>query len=99
MAMYDWNHDGKKDGIDNFIEYNIYKESTGQSNKNSYSSGRGGGISGFGAILSVIAGLVGQVIIYMALGIEVEDVPVIVMIILWIVISSITGAILDSIGV
>ena len=35
--MYDWNHDGKKDGIDNFIEYNIYKESTGQSNKSSYS--------------------------------------------------------------
>lgn len=93
MAMYDWNHDGKKDGIDNFIEYNMYKESTGQSNDNFYSSGHGGGISGFGAILSVIAGLVGQAIIYMALGIEVEDVPVIVMIILWIVISSVTGAI------
>lgn len=95
--MYDWNHDGKKDGIDNFIEYNIYKESTGQSNKSSYS--RSGGISGFGAILSVIVGLVGQVAIYMASGVEVEDVPVIVMIILWIIISSVTGAILDSIGV
>ena len=98
MAMYDWNHDGKKDGIDNFIEYNIYKESTGQSNKSSYSRSSEG-ISGFGAILSVIAGLVGQVIIYMALGVEVEDVPVIVMIILWIVISSVTGAVLDTIGV
>lgn len=97
MAFYDWNHDGKKDFADDFIEYNIYKESTKNSTSSSYS--RGGGISTFGAILSVIAGLVGQVVIYIALGIEVENVPAIVMIILWIVISSITGAILDSIGV
>lgn len=97
MAFYDWNHDGKKDFTDNFIEYNVYKESTKNSKPSSYS--RGGGISTFGAILSVIAGLVGQVAIYMVLGVEVEDVPVIIMIILWIVISSITGAILDSIGI
>lgn len=97
MAFYDWNHDGKKDFTDDFIEYNIYKESTKNSTSSSYS--RGGGISTFGAILSVIAGLVGQVVIYMALGIEVENVPAIVMIILWIVISSIIGAILDNIGV
>lgn len=97
MAFYDWNHDGKKDFADDFIEYNIYKESTKNSTSSSYS--RGGGLSTFGAILSVIAGLVGQVVIYMVLGIEVENVPAIVMIILWIVISSITGAILDNIGV
>ena len=24
MAMHDWNHDGKKDMVDNFIEYQIY---------------------------------------------------------------------------
>ena len=29
MAFFDWNHDGKKDVQDDFIEYNIYKESTG----------------------------------------------------------------------
>ena len=97
MAFYDWNHNGKKDFTDDFIEYNIYNESTKNSKPSSYS--RGGGISTFGAILSVIAGLVGQVAIYMMLGVEVEDVPVIIMIILWIVISSITGAILDSIGI
>lgn len=28
MAFYDWNHDGKKDFADNYLEYNIYKEST-----------------------------------------------------------------------
>ena len=36
MAMYDWNGDGKKDGADNFIEYQVYKDCT--NNKN-YSSG------------------------------------------------------------
>lgn len=97
MAFYDWNHDGKKDFTDDFIEYNIYNEFDKNSKPSSYS--RGGGISTFGAILSVIAGLVGQVAIYMMLGVEVEDVPVIIMIILWIVISSITGAVLDSIGI
>lgn len=30
MAMHDWNHDGKKDMVDNFIEYQIYKDVTGQ---------------------------------------------------------------------
>ena len=26
MAFYDWNHDGKKNLIDDYIEYNIYKK-------------------------------------------------------------------------
>ena len=33
MAFYDWNKDGKKDVQDDFIEYNIYKQST-QNNSN-----------------------------------------------------------------
>ena len=37
MAFYDWNHDGKKDWRDNYIEYNIYKRSTGKDNQ-SYTS-------------------------------------------------------------
>lgn len=28
MALCDWNNDGKKDFVDNYIEYNVYKEST-----------------------------------------------------------------------
>ena len=35
MAFYDWNHDGKKDLVDDYLEYNIYKESM----KNSDSTG------------------------------------------------------------
>lgn len=26
MALHDWNHDGKKDMVDNYMEYQIYKE-------------------------------------------------------------------------
>lgn len=54
MAFYDWNHDGKKDWQDNYIEYQIYKNSTGQ--KNNYSYTPSNGISTFGAILSVVGG-------------------------------------------
>lgn len=25
MALFDWNHNGKKDFMDDYIEYNIYK--------------------------------------------------------------------------
>ena len=55
MALHDWNHDGKKDWQDNFIEYQIYKDATGQKNNSSYTSSNG--ISTFGAILSTVGGL------------------------------------------
>ena len=29
MATHDWNNDGKNDMIDNYIEYQIYKDVTG----------------------------------------------------------------------
>ncbi len=35
MAFYDWNGDTKKDFTDDFIEYNVYKNSTGGSSKSS----------------------------------------------------------------
>ena len=46
MAFYDWNHNGKNDWQDNYIEYNIYKHSTGKNNasRTSYRSG-GSGVS------------------------------------------------------
>lgn len=32
MAFFDWNGDGKKDFTDDFIEYNIYKNTMNHSN-------------------------------------------------------------------
>lgn len=38
MALYDWNHDGKKDLVDDVIEYNIYKKCTENRNDDRQSS-------------------------------------------------------------
>lgn len=92
MAMNDWNHNGKNDAFDYYVDYKLSGGSNGSSGRSA-----GGGISTFGAILCVIAGLVEQSIIYTALGIEVDDVPTIVIVILWIMFSSITAAVVSSI--
>ena len=55
MAFNDWNHDGKKDWQDNYIDYQIYRNVTGNKNNSSYTPRNG--ISTFGAILSTIGGL------------------------------------------
>lgn len=98
MAINDWNHDGKKDIVDNYIEYQIYKDVTGQKDETSYNLGRRNGMSTFGATTSVIAGLILQAALYVALGIDVENVPVLVIIILWAVFSTIAAVVVDKIG-
>ena len=55
-------------------------------------------MSTFGAIISVIAGLVLQAVLYTVLGIEVDDVPVLIIIILWVVFSAIAAVVVDRIG-
>ncbi len=63
MAFYDWNKDGKKDIVDDYIEYNVYKEST-KNNSSQHHSGNG--MSNFGATIATIvsifiaAGIVGM---------------------------------------
>lgn len=90
MAMMDWNGDGKKDGFDNMIEYQIYKDST----KHSSSSHSSGNMSTLGAILCVIGGLVVTAMLFSET--DVEDVPGILLAIVWIgasvVIAAIVGA-------
>ena len=68
MAMRDWNNDGKKDMVDNYIEYQIYKDVTGQNDEPSYTPSRRDGISTFGAIISVLAGLFLQAVLYNGIG-------------------------------
>ena len=98
MATHDWNHDGRNDMMDNYIEYQIYKDVTGQNDEPSYTPSRGNGMSTFGAIISVIAGLFLQAALYVALGIDVENVPVLVIIILWVVFSTLAAVVVDKIG-
>ena len=83
MAMFDWNGNGKKnDREDNLIEYEVYKDIENKKDHRTSDS-----ISSFCAILSCFAGLFLQVLMYDALGIEVEDVPAIVLIFLWMLIT------------
>lgn len=97
MAIHDWNHDGKKDWQDNYIEYQIYKNSTGKNNS-SYRSGNG--ISTFGAILSTIGGLfLGAMIVALFAGENVENVPVLITIILWIICSSVLAVFCENNGI
>lgn len=94
MAMHDWNHDGKKDWQDNYIEYQIYKNAT-EKRESSYTPSNG--ISTFGAILSTIGGLfLGALIVALFAGDNVENVPIIITIILWIVCSSVLAVFCEN---
>ncbi len=97
MAFFDWNHNDERDMADDYIEYQIYKDVTGEVEDSSYTPNSSNGMSTIGAIISVISGLIGQVLIYSALNIDIEDVPVLVMIVLWIVISAIVAALIETI--
>ena len=83
MALFDWNQNGKKDIVDNYIEYQIYKNATENKETNNYSSGGTNGMSTFAALVAVIGGML---IAGMFVS-EFEEVPGIVVVILWILAS------------
>ena len=101
MALYDWNKNGKKDFGDDFIEYNIYKDVMGENeDEPSYTPSRNhNGISNFGAVLAVIGGLVLQSLIYTIFEIDVDSVPVFVIVILWFVFFCVSAYIIDKLGI
>ena len=97
MALFDWNWDGKIDMQDNFIEYEVYR----RANKNrKQPTGRRyrKGISGAGVFIGMIVGLVMEAMVFMFLGIDIEDVPLIIHLILWIVFSFMIMVGADGIG-
>lgn len=98
MAFYDWNRDGKKDITDDFIEYNIYKQSMqndNNGNNNNYRSS--GGISNFGAGVGTILTIIISAAIAGAFGLEGTPL-VIVFIILAIIIGGCIAWFFDEIG-
>ena len=83
MALFDLNQNGKKDMVDNYIEYQIYKNATENKETNNYSSGGTNGMSTFAALVAVIGGIL---IAGMFVS-EFEEMPGIVVVILWILAS------------
>ena len=79
MALFDYNWDGKKDMVDNCIEYQIYKNSTKDKETSNYSSNETNGMSTFAALVVVIGGML---IAGMFVS-EFEEMPGIVVILLW----------------
>lgn len=98
MARTDWNHDGKNDMYDDYIEYKMYTDTTGNNDIPSGSSGYRRGMSAFGAVISTIGGLVAQAALYTAMDIDVEKVPALVILILWAVFTAIIAVGVDKIG-
>ena len=95
MALYDWNGDGKKDFTDDFIEYQIYKQSTSKKSNNNYTPRSG--ISTFGAFIAMVGGLFLAAAIVTLFG-GGEDTLVFITIVLWIVCGSGLCAWFDQIG-
>ena len=98
MAMYDWNHNGKSDITDNYIEYQVYKNVTEGDHEPVHTPSRSKGMSTFGAILCVIGGLILQALFYTLLDIEVDNVPALVILILWVVFSGVVAVVVDKMG-
>lgn len=98
MAMYDWNHDGKKDGIDDYLEYQIiHKDHASGSNRASHNA-KSTGISTFGAVFSVVSGFVLAALLYTVCDIDVKDVPVVITILLWVVFLALMAEFAEKIG-
>ncbi len=90
MAFFDWNHNGKKDIQDDFIEYNIYKQST-QNNDNNNNYRSSSGMSNFGAGCATVAS------IFIAAGIlSVFDLEGAALVIAFIIVVSIVAAVIAA---
>lgn len=99
MALHDWNNDGKKDIKDDFIEYTIYNDITKDSKNNHPKAPTKKGISTFGAVLSTILGLVLIAFVFTIFDVNIDNVPTFLIIIFWIINSSILSVICDIFGI
>ena len=90
MAMYDWNGNGRNDRADDYMEYHI---ATSDSEKTPSYSGNGSGLGGF---LSVFSGLFIEAFIFTLFDVEVSDVPMILILLLWIIFSALFALLIGS---
>lgn len=100
MAMYDWNHDGKKDGIDDYLEYQIIHKDRDRASGSNHAShnAKSTSLSTFGAVFSVVSGFILAALLYTVCDIDVKDVPVVITIFLWVVFSALMAEFAEKIG-
>ena len=97
MAMYDWNHNGKNDPVDDYLEYQIYHNCKSDNDRPHHTQSSGG-ISTFSAVFSMICGMVLQAFIYTVFGIDVKGVPAVILLILWVFLSALAAVVVEKIG-
>ena len=98
MAFTDWNGDGKNDIVDDSIEYNLVQNSINNSGTGGGGNRPSGGGSTSSAVLCAIAGLVEDALFFALLGIDADDIPIVVLVIMWAVFALITSAVTDAWG-
>jgi hypothetical protein len=86
-----YSHDGEGKGMCTGPGCNCDEKNYG-----SHSSSSNGNISIFGAILCTIGGLIGTALLFALIG--VEDAPTIVIIILWVIVSTALSVVASKIG-
>ena len=109
MALYNCNNKGKKDIVDNFNKYKVYKESIKKSNynDNNYNSNRvyesnektnKNDVATFRSILSIVLGLAFTAVLFTVLDVNIDDVHVLGIFFIWLINSSIIAFIATIIG-
>lgn len=95
MALHDWNNDGKKDMLDNVIEYEIYKKIINDKKKDDNNkvkvckNSKKRTISSFSSILSIVLGLVFTSLLFTLLDANIDNIPVLLICFVWLINSSI----------
>lgn len=86
---YDWNHNGKQDSFDGFMDYEICNDST------SFGGGSNSSNAGCLTILTMLIGFGIVAVIINTLAVDVDDIPVAVLLISLIPVLSIVAAFLS----
>ena len=86
---YDWNHNGKQDAFDSLMDYEICNDSTG------FGGGSNSSNAGCLTVLTMLIGFGIVAVIINALAVDVDDIPVAVLLIILIPVLSIVAAFLS----
>lgn len=95
MAICDWNGNENNEIRDDFTEYPVCYHNT----KNNHSTSDincGVGMSVIRAIVSVVEGFLLQSVLYSALGIDITNVPLAVILVLWVVFSALVAVVIEK---